>query len=268
MPHPFDGVFPFGRPSTERPPRRPAVATKAFVLGVYPSALHVRWSCGDSVVASLAVDVEPTVFWDGADAAQRVAAWRRDVGFRSEWGTISSAGNGTSGDRLTTGILEPLGVEPGEVWFSDLVPWFFVKRQGGESRRRQQFEAINQDYAPFATRHGLPAATLPLRPTLARLSSYAVEHRRDVLRRELVESGTRVLITLGEEPRFVVERIADRVCGRVTQTLTARMTGYEDSGSLTIDGREIEWWALKHPGQRRTDWAALHQRWIDRRRSD
>jgi len=51
---------------------------------VYPSALHVRWSRGDLNVQALAVDVEPTVFWDGADAELRVAAWKGAVGFRPE----------------------------------------------------------------------------------------------------------------------------------------------------------------------------------------
>lgn len=237
------------------------------MLGVYPSALHVRWSCGDINVQALAVDVEPTVFWDGADADERVAAWKTAVGFLAEWGTVTSAGNGTSGERLNTQILDPLGVDPADVWFSDLVPWFFVKKRAGTSQPRQQLDAINEDYAPFAARVGLPAAHLPARLSEAKLTAYAVENRRDHLRRELLESDTRVLITLGEEPRHVIERIADRVAGRVTSPLTAAMARYEDAGALTIEGREIEWWALKHPGQRKAEWMSLHQRWIERRRT-
>lgn len=69
------GTFPFGRPATARPPR-PAVdgSARVFVLGVYPSALHIRWARPDVKVhvQSLAVDDEPEVFWDGADAVERV----------------------------------------------------------------------------------------------------------------------------------------------------------------------------------------------------
>lgn len=260
----FEGRFPFGRPSTERPPRRPRGAARAFVLGVYPSALHVRWACGESFVQSLAIDVEPTVFWDGADAIERVAAWKEAVGFRAEWGTVASAGNGTSGDGLNTEILEPLGISPGDVWFSDLVPWFFIKK--GSITRRAQFEAIRDEYAPFAARVGLPAANLPLRLTAPSLCRYSIEQRADHLRRELLESDARVLVTLGEEPRYVVERIADSVGGRVTRPLKATMTDYEQAGALEVDGREIEWWALKHPGQRDPEWRATHRRWIERRR--
>jgi uracil-DNA glycosylase len=265
MSHPLDGVFPFGRPSTERPPRRPRSVTNAFVLGVYPSALHVRWSREGKTVQALAVDVEPTVFWDGADAVERVAAWKEAIGFRPEWGAVASAGNGTSGDRLNTQILDPLGVDEADVWFSDLVPWFFVKKRSGASGPRQQLEAIQEDYAPFAAREGLPEAKLPERLPIAKLVSYAVAERREHIRRELLASETRVLITLGEEPRSVVERIADRVHGRVTKPLTTSMTEYESAGALVIEGRKIEWWALKHPGQRKPEWMALHQRWIDKR---
>lgn len=82
-------VFPFGRPSTPRPPRRPTSRPELVVIGVYPSALHVGWDppawardeLGVGRVGSLAVDDEPTVFWDGADAEARVERWRVEVGF-------------------------------------------------------------------------------------------------------------------------------------------------------------------------------------------
>lgn len=73
--------FPFGRPSTPRAPRIPVGQAGLFILGVYPSALHVRWELpewarrglGIGTVAALAVDDEPSVFWDGADAGARVS---------------------------------------------------------------------------------------------------------------------------------------------------------------------------------------------------
>lgn len=234
------------------------------MLGVYPSALHVRWSRSDSTVGALAVDVEPTVFWDGRDAEERVEAWKRAVDFDPEWGSITSAGNGTSGDRLRSQILDPLGLAAEDVWFSDLLPWFFVKKRAGENQPRQQLDVIDEVYAPFAARAGLPPANLPLRPSIPKLCSYVLEHRREHLRNELLESGARVLITLGEEPRSVVERISDRVGGRVTTRLSSTMREYEHAGWADIAGRRLEWWALKHPGQRSPAWMALHQRWVDR----
>src|SRR5687768_61987 len=87
---PWPGTFPFGRASTERPPRTPPGPASAFVLGVYASALHVRWTppawhAGDSPkpVSALAVDVEPVVFWDGTDPdpSELIDQWKAAVGF-------------------------------------------------------------------------------------------------------------------------------------------------------------------------------------------
>ena len=87
-------TYPFGRPATDRPPRVPRGNADVFVLGVYASALHVRWQRPDGavMVQALAVDDEPEVFWDGADAEERIARWRRDVGWQRGWGRVTSSG--------------------------------------------------------------------------------------------------------------------------------------------------------------------------------
>jgi hypothetical protein len=67
--------FPFGRPATRRPPRTPVDRTADLVvLGVYPSALHIRWTLPDrsASVSALAVDDEPTVFRLPADLFREV----------------------------------------------------------------------------------------------------------------------------------------------------------------------------------------------------
>ena len=204
-------VFPFGRPSTPRGPRTPSGQAGLFVLGVYPSALHVRWEppawarrdLGISAVAALAVDDEPSVFWDGADAVDRVSEWRADVGFlegdeEGRWGRVRPAGNGTSGRSVVEGVLSPLGIESESTWFSDAVDLFFIKRAGG-GRQRQQADAIAEDYEPFARATGLPSASLPLRPTVADLVDLAVSGHRERLRTELVRSRSPLVVTLGEE---------------------------------------------------------------------
>src|SRR5436190_23875090 len=109
------GRFPFGRLSTFRESRVPTGSnTAAFVLGVYPSAFHVRWMLphwGDwerPFVKALAVDVEPVVFWDGIEPPRTAEAWIRslDVPFVvgdefPAWGHIQEApagSNGSSGE--------------------------------------------------------------------------------------------------------------------------------------------------------------------------
>jgi hypothetical protein len=71
-----DGVEPKGR-------------SPVFVLGAYPSALHVRWTpsgAGHKPVQALAVDNEPWPFWDGDDERERVATWYAAVGREDfEW---------------------------------------------------------------------------------------------------------------------------------------------------------------------------------------
>jgi hypothetical protein len=205
-------TFPFGSPSTPRQPRRADGAAAVFVLGVYPSALHVRWtlpswwSGEQRVVGALAVADEPTVFWEGDDAHELVAAWKSSVGFREgdtpgDWGSARAAGNGTSGRPVRDRVLRPLGVDVDEAWFTDAVDRFFVKRGGAA---RQQGDVIDAVYQPFAAEAGLPSATIPPRPTPARLVEIAVTEHRDRLRAELVEASAPVVVTLGEEARQVV----------------------------------------------------------------
>src|SRR3954465_2597268 len=118
--------FPFGRTATRRPPRGPVSDSAALlVLGVYPSALHVRWRRPDGVtVGALAVDDEPTVFWDGADAAQRIERWQQAVGWTDQWGSVTAAGggNGSSGRHVVDHVLRPLDVLPDQVYFTDCLP--------------------------------------------------------------------------------------------------------------------------------------------------
>src|SRR3954463_15206550 len=109
----FSGTFPFGRRSGRCEPRRVKDAA-VFVLGVYPSALHVRWNHPDFQGAALAVDEEPWPFWDGGDQNQRVQKWQQTVGGKPEWGSASQAGrfNGSSGVIVRDHVL---GALPGGV---------------------------------------------------------------------------------------------------------------------------------------------------------
>jgi hypothetical protein len=83
--------FPFGLPAGRCEPRRVADAD-AFLLGVYPSALHIRWTHPRYRVAALAVAPEPWPFWDGADQVELVDVWREKVGWQPAWGTAAPAG--------------------------------------------------------------------------------------------------------------------------------------------------------------------------------
>jgi hypothetical protein len=271
-------VFPFGRLSTLRPPRRPTGPSRLFVLGVYPSALHVRWTppawaksqLGIDSIAALAVDNEPTVFWDGADATRHFDLWRAAVGFRDgdetgNWGHASPAGNGTSGRPVLERVLKPLGVGVAETWFSDVVNRFFVKR--GTAKKRQQADAISGSYTPFATELALPAAVLPERPRPEELIDLALREHRERIRSEIAEAKAPVVVTLGEEARRVLLALADHAEGSPTMALDRRRLSespksYGAQGGIRIGDIDAAWHALVHPGQRSEVWKGWHDEWI------
>ncbi len=274
-----DGRFPFGSSSTGRDPRRPAGPARALVLGVYPSALHVRWTLPESrpdglpaVVGALAVDDEPSVFWDGADEEERVEAWRVQRGFRSgngplDHGFVVPAGNGTSGRPVTDRVLAPLGILPTEVWFTDSINRYFVKFGGAASR--QQGDVIRQVYDRFAaSREGLSPADLPTRPSPDQLVAAAVQDHRDRLRSELLDSSTPLVITLGEEARRVLAAVVDRAEGPAVTPLTrgsAAEQCYGQWSEVVVGGSTMQWVALVHPGNRSDYWRGLHDRWVTAR---
>lgn len=269
------GVFPFGAPSTERPPRRPAGAALLFLLGVYPSAFHIRWKLPEWArtrfgwsrehVAALAVDVEPEVFWDGRGEEEMLEKWRTRVGWVEGdddglFGSCAPAMNGTSGRAVESDVLAPLGLDPSRVWFTDCIPWFFIKSSTG---RAQQAEAMTDVYAPIAAELGLQPASLPARPSPDRLVSEAIKTQRARLLSELDESGADSLVTLGDEARRVMCDLGSD-CGGSPATPLDPGDGYGEPGTITIGGRQVNWYALSHPGNRSSTWQAARAGWMSR----
>ncbi|MGH7293531.1 MAG: hypothetical protein ACRELB_01300, partial [Polyangiaceae bacterium] len=148
-----DGTFPFGRP-VER--RRPSAKSKRrlFVLGAVHSALHIAWwSPRRQLVKALAVDNEPTPFWNAADEVEQIAAWKQLVRFRvGEWGEVetSDAANGAAGRWLDEQVLAPLGVTRDEACISTCADTYF-------SDAAMAF-AVSDRYRPWALEAGLPRA--------------------------------------------------------------------------------------------------------------
>lgn len=251
------GTFPFGQPSGRCQPQRVAEA-EAFVMGVYPSALHIRWVNQDFRVAALAVDEEPWPFWDGADQDQRVQTWQTKVGWQPAWGKVAPAGrlNGSSGVSVRDHVLNALGIEIGRVWLTDAVPFFHVHRGPGT-----QGAAMSSRYDVFARQHGLPLHNLPDRPSPDRLIQYAVEQELVRLREELLDSKASLVITLGNEALAVAAALVE---GDLPRALSPGAT-YGATSTTRIEGRTIQVLPLVHPGQRAAVWRAAHDRWRESR---
>lgn len=236
--------FPFGSPSTRRPPRTPGGPAALFVLGVHPSALHVGWTPprGRRVVD------EPVVFRDGAGQDELIARWHAEF-FDDACGTVGRAsGNGCSGRTVVDHVLAPLGVAPDAVWFTDCVPTSCVERGRG---------AMTDVYAPFAsTVARLEPAELPARPTGGALVRRAVADEGADLLHQLADSATPTVVTLGQEAADVHAGITG--AGRV---LLDRGPSGGARRAISAAGRARKRIALTHPGNRSPAGARQHREW-------
>ena len=90
--------FPFGAPVLPRPPSATG-PRRVYLLGAYPSGLHVRWTPPAPLkpVRALLVDNEPTPFWDGTGQDAHIAHWKDAVGWRDAWGTAVAPAEGVNG---------------------------------------------------------------------------------------------------------------------------------------------------------------------------
>ncbi|MFN7143902.1 MAG: hypothetical protein ACK4YP_09015, partial [Myxococcota bacterium] len=165
--------FPFGRPVLPCPPSADG-PRPVFVLGAYPSALHVRWvpPAPFRSIAALGVDNEPTPFWDGADQEARVARWKVDVSWDPAWGEVAPVGtlNGPSGAWVGERVLRPLGVARSGAWITDCLDTYRAST-GAEAR-------LADTYRPFAATVGLPMDALGTHPSEGDIVTEALRDHR------------------------------------------------------------------------------------------
>ena len=146
--------YPFGE-TVKRLVQEDRTPKKVFVLGVYASAVHARWSVGPDVkCAALAVASEPRIFWDGnpEEAAEIIGR----IKIPKELGTLKPAGkhlNGPSAKVLDEHILAPLGFTRKDAWLCDLLP---------ETRLNDnQQKVIDGIYEKYRKEYGLNEVTIP-----------------------------------------------------------------------------------------------------------
>ena len=238
------GHFPSGQPI--RPVRQATRSSKRFfVLGVYASAVHARWTHPDgrTRIAALAVASEPEIFWTGQGAEQIIAG----ITPPDRTGRLEPAGahlNGPSGRALDECILSPLGLSRADTWLCDLVP----------------HSCMNPSQEAALRREHLPIPDWPRVPTVL-----ADANRRLEILAELEASQASVLITLGDHPlRWFASLFGAK----------PRLSDYGETAAtygqlhpLVINGRTLNLLPLAHPrqiarlGAHSDKWAALHAAW-------
>jgi hypothetical protein len=248
-------TFPFGRPVLRRKPSAKS-RRRVFVLGAYPSALHIAWwSPHRKLVKALAVDNEPAAFWAAEDERAQIDAWRALVHFRvGAWGEVETAEtNGKAGRWVDEHVLAPLGVTRDEACLSTCVDTYHHADPGIAF-------GVDERYQAFAREAGLPEARLQRRPREGAFVELAATEHRERLLKELSVVVPEIVVTLGVGPFRVLRAITDQKVGR---RLRPDAT-YGVEQPLTVGGRTTRWLALcaTEPS---AEYAEVHARWREGR---
>jgi uracil DNA glycosylase superfamily protein len=228
-----------------------------FVLGAYPSALHVAWRppTGKSIRA-MAVDNEPVPFWSGDDEDEYIARWKMAVNFRDEeWGQVAGARqyNGSSGRWVDDNVLTPLAARRDEACLTDCLDTY-CSSEDGASR-------IDDTYLTFARRAELPAELRAVRlaahPSEGAIVEQGVKLHRDRLRRELSNAAPDIVVTLGNAALRVLRAI---VGGRDPLVRLKADPTYGTERTLSVNGRNTVWLPLAHPAAPR-NYQDAHASW-------
>ena len=250
--------YPFGRPVSHRPPSADG-PRPVMLLGAYPSALHVRWTPPKPLkrVWALAVDDEPTPFWEGDGEDEICTEWSRTVGFRPEWGQVCPASeyNGPSGQKLRKMLFNPLGIERADTWITDCLDQYYVSDDNAKR--------IKDTYHPFVEEiskgeHRLQKANIFPHPAEGKIVRLAVKHHLSRLLEEVRRCAPERIVTLGNAALRVVRHLA-----RSQDNLPRRLrpdTSYGELHRATVAGLAVEVLPLAHPAapavyqQAHSDW--------------
>ena len=248
--------FPFGQPLT-KVQQESTSAKKAFVLGVYASAVHARWTDknGKQKVAALAVASEPDIFWTGKGAERIISS----IEIPAELGTLTVPTdkklNGPSGRALDKLFLTPLGLDRNSTWLCDLLPYSRVNVQ--------QRKAIGKNYTKeIIEQFDLKPATVP-DFNKAELNSSL---RREEVLEELENSKADTLILLGDLPIYWFLRLHDKRFSKLSQFGDEKDT-YGREHEIKINNKNYNVIPLCHPrqadrlGTSTAKWGQLHDHW-------
>lgn len=252
----MDYHFPFGKQLT-KVQQKDRTPKKAFVLGVYASAVHAKWTDhnGKQKVSALAVASEPNIFWTGNNAEQIISS----ITIPEQLGKLTVPTNkklnGSSGRALDELFLKPLNLCRQSTWLCDLLP---------ESRvNEKQRLAIDKHYSvDLIDKYHLPLPTVPIFDT-AELNS---ESRRKEILEELEQSQADTLILLGDLPIYWFLRFYNKEYSKLSQFGDTNKT-YGREHKIQINNKTYKVISLCHPrqadrlGSSNEKWGQLHDNW-------
>lgn len=248
--------FPFGQPLT-KVQQKDTSKKSAFVLGVYASAVHARWTDkdGKQKVAAIAVASEPDIFWTGENAKQIISAIKIPMELGMLTVPTDKKLNGPSGRALDKLFLAPLGLDRQSTWLCDLLPYSRVNVQ--------QRIAIDKHYSDDIVRQfKLPQATVPNFDK----AEFNSPIRRNEILEELESSKADTLILLGDLPIYWFLRFHDKRFSKLSQFGDTKET-YGRQHEIKINNKTYNVIPLCHPrqadrlGASSKKWGILHDNW-------
>lgn len=245
--------FPFGQLVTARPPSAQA-PRPVFVLGAYPSAVHVEWHPPAPYrrVTAIAVADEPIPFWDGDDQLDVVERWKQAVEFHDGWGRVRANPkfNGPCGKKFVANVLAPLRVTASDAWVTDCLDTYRSSVGGAER--------ILNTYNPWATSAGLLPADLAPHPSEDAVVREAMKSHAGRLRRELESARPELVVTLGNAALRVMRGIAEEF----SSLRQLSVDGYGAEQTLNVGPRKMRWLPLAHPAAP-ARYLEAHARWAE-----
>lgn len=249
-------IFPFGRSVKPCVPhiseRRPI-----FILGAYPSALHVRWTPPEAFkrIRAIAVDNEPENFWDGDKEIEYVNDWKENVRYdEPKWGTVALAQwlNGSSGRWVNEQVIDAFHTMRANVWMSDCLDTYRC------SDRLK--ERIDNTYSELTNKLGLPKANLMTHPSESEIVQEAIKKHLGRLSNEIENARPEKIITLGNAALRVLSQIV-KTKSDVPRKLVADVNFYGKPITVhTNSGHAVRWFPLAHPAAPKI-YQATHSVW-------
>lgn len=248
-------IFPFGRSVKACVPhiseRRPI-----FILGAYPSALHIRWIPPEPFkpIRAIAVDNEPEIFWNGDKEFEYVDDWMIYTRYEPKWGTVALAKdlNGSSGRWLDEHVIGAFRSMRANVWMSDCLDTYRC------SNRLK--ERIGDTYSKLPKKLGLPKANLLTHPSESEIVQEAIKKHLGRLSNEIENARPDKIITLGNAALRVLAQIV-KTKSDIPRKLVADAKFYGKPISVhTNSGHAVQWFPLAHPAAPKI-YQAAHSIW-------